>query len=62
MIALSDELKAERPQDIIEAAEYLRISATTLKLRLKAGKIKGAKIGREWRIAIEELRRATNPE
>ena len=46
-----------------EAAEYLRLSRITILRRLKAGKLPGVKIGKEWRLskaALDEHLRGPN--
>ncbi|MDF9409743.1 helix-turn-helix domain-containing protein [Pelotomaculum isophthalicicum JI] len=38
-----------------EAAEFLRISQTTLKKLLREGEIPARKVGREWRLSRQAL-------
>jgi excisionase family DNA binding protein len=38
-----------------EAASFLSIHPVTLRIWLRTGKIKGVKVGREWRIPEMEL-------
>lgn len=40
-----------------EVADVLKVSIPTLKRHLYAGKLKGRKVGRQWRIEKEEVRR-----
>lgn len=38
-----------------QLAEFLQVSEQTIKRALKAGKLKGFKVGRDWRIEKEEV-------
>jgi len=38
-----------------QLAEFLQVSDQTIKRALKAGKLKGFKVGRDWRIEKEEV-------
>lgn len=40
-----------------EAAERLRMTRQTLSLYLRQGKLRGVKLGKEWRIPREEFER-----
>lgn len=40
-----------------QAAEYLQLHPWTVRQRLKAGALRGHRLGRYWRIHIEELER-----
>jgi len=43
-----------------EVAEELRVSGMTVHRLLKAGKLKGVRIGRAWRISEDSLREYLN--
>lgn len=43
-----------------EAADHFRVSLDTVKRWLKAGRLKGAKVGRAWRISRKEIERHHN--
>lgn len=62
MAALTDEERAERPLTVDEAAEFLKVNRSTVLKWLKEGKIRAAKIGREWRIKKAEIDRLLNGE
>jgi excisionase family DNA binding protein len=40
-----------------EAAQILKLSTRTIREYLRTGKITGAKIGKEWRITEEQIRK-----
>lgn len=47
-----------KPLSLAEAADFLRVSKPTMGKLLREGKIKAAKVGRDWRItraAIDEF-------
>lgn len=49
-----------RPKKLLtpeEVAEYLRIPVRTLRYWLREGRLKGVKVGTQWRIPEEELER-----
>ena len=41
---------------LIEVSEKIKIPVVTLRKYLKDGKLKGAKIGKHWRITDEQLK------
>ena len=56
-MVLTEEEKADRPFTVDEAADFLKVNRKTVLKLLNEGKIKGAKIGRDWRISKAELDR-----
>lgn len=40
-----------------EACDYLQVSRSTLHKLLKTGKLKGVKVGRQWRFSSDDVRR-----
>ena len=54
-MALSEAEKADRPLNVEEVAEFLRIHPKTISKWLSEGRIKGVKVGREWRIPRSEI-------
>jgi len=56
-MGLTEEERADRPFTVEEAAEYLQVHVNTITKMIKDGKLKAGKIGREWRIAREEVKR-----
>lgn len=56
-MVLSEEDKATRAFSVNDAAEYLDLDRKTVLKLLNEGRIKGAKIGRDWRISKTELDR-----
>jgi len=56
------DLKVYTPE---EAAKILKLSPKTVRKYLREGELKGAKLGKEWRITEEQLReflaRRSNP-
>ena len=56
-MVLSDEEKANRPFTVEEAADYLQVHINTITRMIKEGKLKAGKVGREWRIARDEIER-----
>jgi len=40
-----------------EAAEFLGVATTTLRHQIRNGRLKAAKVGRDWIVAREELQR-----
>jgi len=54
---LTEEDKATRAFDVTQTAEYLSLDRTTVLRMLGQGRIKGVKIGRDWRISKAELDR-----
>ncbi|WP_407712038.1 helix-turn-helix domain-containing protein [Bilophila wadsworthia] len=44
-----------RPLDLLEAAEFLKISRSTMLKLLTSGEVKAKKVGRQWRITIDAL-------
>lgn len=61
-MVLSEEEKAERPFNVEEVAEFFRVHPKTISKWLADGKIKGAKVGREWRIPRSEIKRILKEE
>ena len=61
-MVLTEEEKAARPFTVEETAEFLKIHKNTIQKWLMSGKIKGAKVGREWRIPKSEIYRLLNVE
>lgn len=45
----------EKIYSLTEASEYLRTSEITLRIWLRKGKIKGHKVGRNWKFLQSEL-------
>lgn len=41
------------------AAEILAVSEATIRRLIKAGRLKAIRVGRQWRIALPDLRRGT---
>jgi len=56
-MVLTEEDKATRAFSVNDAAEYLDLDRKTVLKLLNEGRIKGAKIGRDWRISKTELDR-----
>ena len=52
---LTENEKAMRPLDLLEAAEFLKISRSTMLKLLTSGEVKAKKVGRQWRITIDAL-------
>jgi len=53
-----------RPYNVVEVSEILRVHPNTILALLKAGKLRGGKIGREWRVtpaALDEYLRGLGP-
>ena len=46
---------AEKVFTTVEAAEHLRLKVTTIRKYVKSGKIRGVKIGNDWRILDSDL-------
>ena len=42
---------------LVEVAEILRVSRQTALRLIKTGQLKAIKVGRQWRVSEEELRR-----
>lgn len=55
MTPLSESEKAQRPLDLLEAAEFLKVGRSTMLKLLTSGEVKAKKIGRQWRITIAAL-------
>ncbi len=51
MAELTKEELENRPFNVDEAAQFLRIGKTTLFKLLRSGKLPAKKIGRQWRIS-----------
>ena len=54
-MVLTDEERATRPLTADEAAEYLRVSRSTIIRLMKSGDLAAAKIGRQWRVKKADL-------
>jgi excisionase family DNA binding protein len=54
---LSEEDKATRAFDVTQTAEYLSLDRATVLRMCNDGRLKAAKIGRDWRISKIELDR-----
>jgi excisionase family DNA binding protein len=46
---------AEKVYTTEEAAEHLRVKPITIRRYLKSGKLKGIKLGKEWRIPDSDM-------
>lgn len=46
----------ERLEDVHRVADYLGVSIPTLYRLLRSGKLKGSKVGGQWRISREAVR------
>lgn len=55
MTPLTESEKAQRPLDLMEAAEFLKIGRSTMLKLLTSGEVKAKKVGRQWRVTIEAL-------
>ena len=44
-----------QPMDATEAADFLRVSLSTMLKLLRAGEVKAVKVGRQWRITRAAL-------
>ena len=53
---IKDELKKYQLYSVNDLAPVLGKSAQTIKLYLKTGKLKGAKVGGQWKVTEEALR------
>lgn len=42
---------------VSEAAQLLRLKPKTIRLWLETGRLRGFKVGRQWRIPVSELER-----
>lgn len=51
----------EKPWTPEELAAHLRVHPKSIRLWLRSGRIKGAKIGRLWRIEASEVQRFLQP-
>ena len=56
-MVLSEEEKAERPFTITEAAEFLKVDRKTILRWINEEKLKGFRVGRDWRIPRKEIDR-----
>ena len=54
-MVLTEAEKAVRPLNVMEVSEFLRVHPKTVSKWLSEGKIKGVKVGREWRIPRSEI-------
>ena len=55
MSPLTENEKAQRPLDVLEAAEFLKIGRSTMFKLITSGEVKAKKVGRQWRVTIEAL-------
>lgn len=55
MTPLSESEKAQRPLDLLEAAEFLKVGRSTMLKLLTSGEVKAKKVGRQWRVTITAL-------
>lgn len=60
MTPLTEREKAQRPLDLMEAAEFLKIGRSTMLKLLTSGEVKAKKVGRQWRVTIESLNEYLN--
>jgi DNA binding domain, excisionase family len=56
-MVLTEEERARRPFTVEEAADFLKVHIHTVLKMIKDGKMKAGKVGREWRIAQDEIER-----
>ena len=56
MDRLVNDYLPERLDDVRRVAEYLGVSTPTLYRLLRSGKLKGHKVGGQWRISSESIR------
>ena len=61
-MVLSEEEKAERPFTLMEAAEFLKVDRKTILKWINEGKLKGFRVGRDWRVPRKEIDRIMNGE
>ncbi len=54
-MVLTEREKAARPFTVEETAEYLKIHPKTITKWILSGRLKAAKVGREWRIPRSEI-------
>ena len=52
---LTESEKAQRPLDLLEAAEFLKVGRSTMLKLLTNGEVKAKKVGRQWRVTIAAL-------
>ena len=55
-MTLPEQLKVERPLDVGEVAEFLRIGRGTALALLQKGEIRARKCGGQWRVTLDALR------
>ena len=55
MTPLTESEKAQRPLDLLEAAEVLKVGRSTMLKLLTSGEVKAKKVGRQWRVTIAAL-------
>lgn len=60
MTPLTESEKAQRPLDVLEAAEFLKIGRSTMFKLITSGEVKAKKVGRQWRVTIEALNEYLN--
>lgn len=60
MTPLTEAEKAQRPLDLLEAAEFLKIGRSTMLKLLTSGEVRAKKVGRQWRVTIEALNEYLN--
>ena len=55
-MTLPEMLKLERPLDVGEVAEFLRIGRGTALKLLQDGEIRARKVGGQWRVTLDALK------
>jgi len=55
-MTLPEKLQMERPLDVGEVAEFLRIGKGTALKLLQDGEIKARKVGGQWRVTLDSLK------
>ena len=55
MTPLTESEKVQRPLDLLEAAEFLKVGRSTMLKLLTSGEVKAKKVGRQWRVTIAAL-------
>ena len=55
MTPLTEEEKANRPMNLEEVMEYLRVGRNTSLSLLQSGKVNAVQVGRQWRVTRKAL-------
>ncbi len=55
MTPLTEEEKANRPMNLEEVMEYLRVGRNTALSLLQSGKVNAVQVGRQWRVTRKSL-------